>query len=92
MCGLQCSKLLWHAVNTPERFPAIDPATQASFDQGHEIGTLAKTLYPGGIEIGEGLVHRSAILQWTREALAFRHPLFEAAMEFDRGLRTGRHP
>jgi hypothetical protein len=85
IAGLQCPKLLWHAVNTPEQFPITDPATQAIFDQGHEIGALAKTLYPGGLEIGEGVVHRSAVVQWTREALQFRRPLFEAALDYDGG-------
>lgn len=85
VAGLQCPKLLWHAVNTPEQFPAIDPATQANFDQGREIGALAKKLYPGGLEIGEGVVQRSAVVQWTRDALRFRRPLFEAALEHDGG-------
>jgi len=85
VAGLQCPKLLWHAVNRPEQFPPTDPATQANFDQGREIGVLAKTLYPGGLEISEGVVHRSAVVQWTREALRFRRPLFEAALEHDGG-------
>lgn len=85
VAGLQCSKLLWHAVNRPEKFPTTDPATQAIFDQGHEIGALAKKLFPGGLEIGEGMIQRSAVVQWTREALPFRKPLFEAALEHDGG-------
>jgi hypothetical protein len=72
-------------VNTPEQLPATDPATRAIFDQGHEIGALAKKLFPGGLEIGEGVIHRSAVVQWTREALSFRRPLFEAALEHEGG-------
>ncbi len=85
LAGLQCPKLLWHAVNTPEQFPPTDPATKATFNQGHEIGALAKTLYPGGLDIGEGVVQRRAVVQWTREALRFRRPLFEAALEHEGG-------
>jgi hypothetical protein len=85
IAGLQCQKRLWHSVNTPDRFPTTDAQTQAMFDQGHEIGGLAKTLFPGGLEIGEGVIHRSAVVQWTREALPFRRPLFEAALEHGGG-------
>jgi hypothetical protein len=81
VAGLQCPKLLWHSVNTPEQMPAPDAQTQAIFDQGHEIGSLAKTLFPGGLEIGEGVIYRQAVVQWTRDALPFRKPLFEAALE-----------
>jgi hypothetical protein len=49
IAGLQCSKLLWHAVNTPDQFPANDAATQAIFDQGHEVGAVAKSLFRGGL-------------------------------------------
>jgi len=47
--GAQCRKLLWVAYNAKERIPEPDAATQAIFDQGHEVGALAKALYPGGI-------------------------------------------
>ena len=47
--GRQCSKLLWSAYHAQHLFPAVDAAQQAIFDQGHEVGALAKALYPGGI-------------------------------------------
>jgi hypothetical protein len=47
--GSQCRKLLWVAYNDRNRIPEPDAATQAIFDQGHEVGALAKSLYPGGI-------------------------------------------
>jgi hypothetical protein len=46
--GLQCPKLLWMAYNARDQLPAPDAATQAVFDQGHEVGALAKQLFPGG--------------------------------------------
>jgi hypothetical protein len=49
--GLQCPKLLWVAINEPERLPEPDAATQHIFDQGHLVGELAKKLFPGGIDI-----------------------------------------
>ncbi|MGO8928985.1 MAG: hypothetical protein ACLQU3_19125 [Limisphaerales bacterium] len=47
--GAQCRKLLWYAYHAKDQIPEPDPATQAIFDQGHEVGALAKALYPGGV-------------------------------------------
>jgi hypothetical protein len=47
--GSQCKKLLWYAYNAKDQIPQPDAAQQAIFDQGHEVGKLAKALYPGGI-------------------------------------------
>src|SRR6266446_1784155 len=44
--GLQCHKLLWHAYNAKDLIPERDAATQAIFDQGHEVGALAKQIFP----------------------------------------------
>jgi hypothetical protein len=85
LAGLQCPKLLWHSVNTPDQFPATDAQTQAIFDQGHEVGALAKTHFPGGLEVGEGVVERKVAVQRTRQALPLRRPLFEAALDHNGG-------
>ena len=77
LLGLQCPKLLWNAVRKPESIPAPDEATQARFDQGHEIGRLAQLLWPGGQgipwEMGSG-----DKITTTRGALAGRKPIYEA--------------
>lgn len=49
--GLQCPKLLWVNFNDKGRLPEWDASVQARFDQGHMVGELAKSLYPGGLEI-----------------------------------------
>ena len=49
--GSQCKKLLWYAYNAKDQIPEPEAAQQAIFDQGHEVGALAKSLYPGGIEV-----------------------------------------
>ena len=46
LCGLQCEKLLWIYQNDRARLPQPDEAQQAIFDQGHEVGSLAKSLFP----------------------------------------------
>ncbi len=38
LSGLQCHKLLWHVFNAKDLIPEPDAATQAVFEQGHEVG------------------------------------------------------
>ena len=83
--GLQCHKLLWHAYNAKDLIPEPDAATQAIFDQGHKVGELAKQLFPGGVEIGPGIVDLDETARLTREALKLRKPLFEAAFSAEGG-------
>lgn len=83
MLGLQCPKLLWCIFNAPERIPPVDEATQALFDQGHEVGDLAKTLYPDGIEVDNAKGFESAIEQ-THKLMHKKKPLFEATFHHKR--------
>lgn len=75
--GLQCPKLLWMSYHAKDQFPPVDPETQAIFDQGHEVTALARTLFPGGLEI-EGVEDFEGILKKTQELLPQRKPLFES--------------
>lgn len=52
--GIQCLKYLWYLVNEPDSIPPYDDAALFRFQQGHEVGELAKKLYPEGVEIGHG--------------------------------------
>jgi hypothetical protein len=76
--GSQCKKLLWFAYNAKDQIPEPDAAQQAIFDQGHEVGALAKSLYPGGIEVCAGVTDFEPVLQKSLEAAKARKPLFEA--------------
>ena len=51
--GMQCPKSLWMYNHTPELRDSISPSQQAIFDRGHEVGKLAQTLFPGGIDLSE---------------------------------------
>lgn len=82
LSGLQCPKLLWYYYNAKDQIPAFDEATQAIFDQGHEVGELAKKLYPDGIDVTWDQPYAGVIKQ-TQELLKSGKPLFEA------GLRNG---
>ncbi len=75
--GLQCPKLLWVAFNG--KLPEAGKATQHVFEEGHKVGELAKSLYPGGIDISaEDFL---ANIRETKELLKSRKPLFEAGLK-----------
>ena len=84
--GAQCRKLLWYAYNAKDQIPEPDAATQAIFDQGHEVGALAKSLYPGGIEVSAEVTDFEQVLQESLEAAKARKPLFEAGFVYNGGF------
>lgn len=49
--GQQCPKNLWYSLNRKDLTPPVDPAKQAMFDTGNEIGEWAKKYFPGGVEV-----------------------------------------
>ena len=81
--GRQCPKLLWTAYNAQDLIPAPDASLQAVFDQGHQVGALAKNLYTDGLEIKQDAGDFQAVLDASRQAVAARRPLFEAAFQFN---------
>lgn len=84
--GLQCQKLLWYAYNARDQIPPPDAAQQAIFDQGHEVGALAQSLYPGGIEVCAGVTEFGQVLRRSLEAAKTRRPLFEAGFAYNGGF------
>lgn len=82
LAGLQCDRLLWMLYNAKDQLPAIDAATQAIFDQGKEVGDLAKKLFPNGIEVGKGITDLKQTIQLSAQAVRLRRPMFEAAFEY----------
>jgi hypothetical protein len=83
--GLQCPKLLWYAYNAKEVIPEPDAATQAIFKQGHDVGAIAKKMFPDGVEVGAGVLDLDETIRLTLPALKLRKPLFEAAFSADGG-------
>ena len=81
LSGLQCSRLIWIEVNEPDRIPETDPVTQYIFDQGHQVGELAKKLFPNGIDIPTDNFMEN--IRQTGELLEQRRPLFEAGILAD---------
>jgi hypothetical protein len=59
--GLQCKKALYlYKYHSKLRDP-ISPERLARFNSGHEIGFLARKLFPGGIDLNAGKVNRPVI-------------------------------
>ena len=85
LMGCQCRKLLWFRYNAKDQIPAPDAQQQAVFDQGHEVGQLARQLFPGGIEVGQGIDDFDELLALTQQTLKQRRPLYEAAFAFNGG-------
>ncbi len=83
--GQQCRKLLWTAYHSKALIPEPDAQVQAIFDQGHEVGNLAKKLYPDGIEVGQGVEDLDEVLRLTQQAIKARKPMFEAAFSYQGG-------
>ena len=89
MAGLQCAKRLHLSVHRPE-VEEENAAAEARFNVGHEVGAVARSLYPGGRLIGHE-TKPSAALEETREALAVPGDLvlFEPAFAHDGTLIRG---
>lgn len=81
--GLQCPKLLWTWYNNRELIPEPDAAQQHIFDTGHEVGDLAKLLYPSGVEVVMNFGDLGATVRDTaalvNRSRAERVPIFEAS-------------
>ena len=58
VAGCQCLKRLYLQVQQPELAAQPDAAAEAIIQQGQEVGMLARTLFPGGVEVdcSRGLV------------------------------------
>jgi predicted RecB family nuclease len=83
VAGHQCLKQLWwrvHEPNSVELQP--DKVLQDLFDQGRQVGEIARTRFPNGTRIAPD--ERSARLETTRQAIeSGATVVFEAAFEAD---------
>jgi hypothetical protein len=73
LAGWQCRKRLWLEIHAPER-ALYSAATQRAFGIGHEVGELARRLFPGGTLVGHD-TELSAALSQTAELVARPGPL-----------------
>ena len=76
--GLQCPRLLWTYKNG--EMPEHSEEDKFRFEQGNEVGELAKTLFPKGIDIETDFKYN---LRKTKEFLEKKVPLFEPSFLID---------
>ena len=87
--GIQCPRLLWISANQSELIPRPDAATQFIFDQGQQVGELAKRIFPDGIDVPQDSFMGN--INVTKEMLSLRKPLFEAGVMAGRLFFTYRY-
>ena len=92
VAGCQCVKRLYWQVHEPELAAEPDAADQAIMQQGHEVGMLARQLFPGGVEVRSDRGLDEAI-RATRELVANREvpAIFEGVFEHDGRVGASRH-
>jgi hypothetical protein len=85
LAGLQCLKRVYLEVHHPQLASAPDASTQAMLEMGTEIGERARSLFPGGVIIGESHRQREAALAHTASVIddLTVPAIFEGAFEFD---------
>jgi Domain of unknown function(DUF2779) len=83
VAGCQCVKRLYWQVHKPELAAEPDGATESIMQQGHDVGLLARRLFPGGVEVCERSLDQA--IRATRELVANRDvpAIFEGVFEHD---------
>jgi hypothetical protein len=83
LAGCQCLRRVWFSCREPELAAPADPAKQAIFDMGHEIGRRAHALFPGGVLVSQDHQEHAEAVERTRVLLADASvpAIFEAAFE-----------
>jgi predicted RecB family nuclease len=83
VAGCQCLKRLYWQVHQPELASEPGGATEAIMQQGHDVGMLARRLFPGGVEVCERSLDQA--IRATRELVANRDvpAIFEGVFEHD---------
>jgi hypothetical protein len=86
--GLQCYKALFLYRYYPQLKDAVSPSRQAAFNRGHDVGVLARQLFPGGVDATSGVGARSVeAVERTRQLMQQGvDVIYEAAFVHDEVL------
>ncbi len=83
MRGVQCPKSLWLTIHRPELEPKVDTATQMQFDEGNEVGDLARQHEGNGALIDNDYWDYDGAHQATQDVIKFGEKIiFEASFQF----------
>src|ERR1035438_7797200 len=78
IAGVQCLKRLYWQVHEPGLAAEPDASDFAIMEQGHEVGLLARQLFPGGVEV-DGSRGLEQAIRSTQELIA--NPVVPAIFE-----------
>jgi predicted RecB family nuclease len=78
IAGVQCLKRLYWQVHEPRMAAEPDASAVAVMEQGHEVGLLARQLFPGGVEV-DGSAGLNEAIRSTQELIS--HPEIPAIFE-----------
>ena len=84
MKGVQCQKSLWLSIHKPELEPKVDTATQMQFDEGNEVGELAREHEGKGVLIDNNYWDYDGAHASTQKAIkSGEKRIFEASFKFE---------
>lgn len=84
MRGIQCPKNLWLHLHRPALEPKTDTATQMQFDEGNEVGELAREHFGKGVLIDNDYWDYAGAHRATQKAIADGEKIiFEASFLVD---------
>ncbi|MBY0384565.1 DUF2779 domain-containing protein, partial [bacterium] len=84
MRGVQCEKNLWLSIHKPELEAETNEATQMQFDEGNDVGDLARQLEKNGVLIDVPYYEFDEAVKRTVEAIKQGESvIFEASFQFE---------
>ena len=83
MKGVQCPKAIWLHMKRRELSSPITPEQESIFEQGRQVGDLAKNLYPNGVEIPFNTKPFSEKFRLTAQYVQEKKTIYEATFQSD---------
>ena len=84
--ALQCQKSLWLYKHRPDLRDLPDDTQEALFDTGHEVGDLAKRLFPDGVEVAFDRADFEGMITQTRSLMESGVDVIYEATFKERGI------
>jgi hypothetical protein len=88
VAGVQCLKRVYLQVHEPELAGELDETSKAVMEQGHQVGVVAQTAFPGGVLVEAGHTELDRAIRETNELVAKSNApaIFEAPFQHDNVL------
>lgn len=85
MMGCQCPKRLWLHKYRPDLRDKLDDEQQAIFQRGIDVGTLARELFPGGVDASPAtpFLYQQSVADTARYIQEGHKIIYEAAFQYE---------